>query len=41
MPHPPKFVEPRPYADPASAAGKLIEIAANLPVDKGRICVGK
>jgi hypothetical protein len=38
---PSKFVEPRPYADPAAAARKLLEIAGGLPVDKGRICVGR
>lgn len=38
---PSKYVEPRPFADPAAAAAKLLEIAAGLPADKGRICVGR
>jgi hypothetical protein len=36
-----KFKQERPYAKPESAARKLIEIARGLPVDKGRMCVGK
>jgi hypothetical protein len=35
-----KFIVDRPFADPAAAARKLLEIAATLPVNKGRICVG-
>jgi hypothetical protein len=36
-----KFKQERPYAKPEAAARKLIEIARTLPVDKGRMCVGK
>jgi hypothetical protein len=36
-----KFAADRPFSNPASAARKLIEIARTLPVDKGRMCVGK
>jgi hypothetical protein len=36
-----KFTQERPYAKPEAAARKLIEIARTLPVDKGRMCVGK
>jgi hypothetical protein len=36
-----KLIEPRPYADPAKAADKLIEIAKTLRVDKGRMPVGE
>jgi hypothetical protein len=36
-----KFKQDRPYAKPEAAARKLIEIAHGLPVDKGRMCVGK
>jgi hypothetical protein len=36
-----KFKQERPYAQPEAAARKLIEIARTLPVDKGRMCVGK
>jgi hypothetical protein len=36
-----KFKQERPYAKSEAAARKLIEIARTLPVDKGRMCVGK
>lgn len=37
-----RFVEPRPYADPAAAARKLIEIAYSIePVQDGRIHIEK
>jgi hypothetical protein len=36
-----KFAADRPFSSPAFAARKLIEIARTLPVDKGRMCVGK
>jgi hypothetical protein len=36
-----KFTQERPYAKPEAAARKLIEIARGLPVDEGRMCVGK
>lgn len=36
-----KFKQERPDAKPEAAAQKLIEIAHALPVDKGRMCVGK
>jgi hypothetical protein len=36
-----KFKRERSYATPEAAAQKLIEIARTLPVDKGRMCVGK
>lgn len=36
-----KFSQKRPYAKPEAPARKLIEIAHSLPVDKGRMCVGK
>jgi hypothetical protein len=38
---PTKFVEERPFADPAAAAAKLIEIARALRVDDGRMPVGE
>jgi len=38
----PKFIEPRPYADPEAAARKLMELAdAVKPVQDGRIHVEK
>jgi hypothetical protein len=36
-----KFVESHPYADPAKAAERLIEIAKTLRNDKGRMPVGQ
>jgi hypothetical protein len=36
-----KFKQERPFADPRAAARKLMEIARSLPVDEGRMCVGK
>jgi hypothetical protein len=36
-----KFAADRPFAKPEGAAAKLLEIARELPADKGRICVGK
>jgi hypothetical protein len=36
-----KFIEPRPFADPAVAAAKLLEIAQGLPDRMGRVCVGR
>lgn len=37
-----KFSEPRPYADPAKAARRLVEIASTIePVQEGRIHVEK
>jgi hypothetical protein len=36
-----RFIETRPYADPAEAATKLIEIAKTLRVDKGWMPVGE
>jgi hypothetical protein len=36
-----KFKEARPFADPAKAADKLIEIAKGLRIDKGRMPVGE
>jgi hypothetical protein len=38
---PSKFAADRPFAKPEVAARKLLEIADELPIDQGRICIGK
>lgn len=38
---PSKFAADRPFGKPEAAASKLLEIARELPADKGRICVGR
>jgi hypothetical protein len=36
-----KFIQPRPYSDPANAAQRLIEIAKTLRVDREHMPVGE
>jgi hypothetical protein len=38
---PSKFIEARPYSDPAAAARKLLEIAAEIVTVQGRVPTGK
>ncbi|MCW2783329.1 MAG: hypothetical protein JWR35_3778 [Marmoricola sp.] len=37
---PSKFVEPRPYSNPETAARKLLDIAAGIIDVRGRVSVG-